>query len=326
MANLSVKYMGLNLPSPLILGSCGLTNRIKNLILAEQSGFGAVVLKSIFEEQICQEVMKTLREEEVIHSQAYDYIMQYQGQASFDKYLNFVREAKNRLSIPVIASVHCFSSDRWIQYAKAIEEAGADALEVNYFVLPVDFNKDAESYSNSYLQLVQELKNVLSIPIALKTSSYFTDMANFMQKLSYTGIEALVLFNRFHTPDINLEKMEFFSTNNLSTPAELSNTLRWTGILSEHLRCDLSATTGCHTPEALIKLILAGADSVQAASVFYNKGVEYGAEMVKGLHDWMDQNGYENVNDFKAKMNYTRIDDPAVYFRIQFMKYMAEIE
>lgn len=326
MANLSIKYMGLNLKSPLILGSCGLSTHINNLYAAEKAGFGAVVLKSVFEEQIRYEINATYNKTEETHSQAYDYISHYQEMASFEKYLFLVREARASLNIPVIASVNCFSAEGWMHYAKAIEEAGAHALEVNYFMLPVNFNKTADDYAEPYFKLVEELKKTLSIPVALKTSTYFTDFAHFIQKLSYTGLDAIVLFNRFHAPDINLDKMEFFLSNNLSHPEELLNTLRWVGILSEHLRCDISATTGCHNAEGLIKLILAGADSVQAASVFYEKGIEYAAVMLKGLSDWMDKNGYETVDDFKAKLNYTNIEDPSAYFRIQFMKHLSGIE
>lgn len=326
MADLSVTYMGFDIRSPLILGSCGLSNRIENLYAAEKAGFGAVVLKSVFEEQIKQEIISTYNKTERQHSQAYDYIAQYQGMASFEKYLFQIREARASLSIPVIASVNCFSNEGWIQYAKALEDAGAHALEVNYFTLPVNFNKTSNEYANSYIKLIEDLQRQLTIPIALKTSSYFTDLARFMQQLSYTGIAALVLFNRFHSPDINPDKMEFTSANNLSQPEELYHTLRWVGILSEHLRCDISATTGCHNSAGLIKLILAGADSVQAASVFYKKGVEYGGVMLQELREWMDSKGYEKIDDFKALMNYTKVDDPAAYFRIQFMKYMSGIE
>lgn len=327
MANLSVKYMGFELPSPLILGSCGLTNNINNLCMAEKAGFGAVVLKSVFEEQIRNEILSTYNKvEDTSHAQSYDYIRQYQEMASLEKNILLIREARNSLSIPVIASVNCFSPEGWMQYAKAIEDAGAHALEVNYFTLPVNFNQSCDDYTKGYFRLIEELKKNLTIPIALKTSGYFTDLSHFMQKISYTGIAALVLFNRFHSPDIDLDKMEFSSTNNLSRPEELSNTLRWVGILSEHLRCDLSATTGCHDGQGLVKLILAGADSVQAASVFYKKGIDYGRTMLEDLNKWMEKRGYQTVDDFKAKLNYINIEDPAAYFRIQFMKYMAGME
>lgn len=327
MVNLSVKYMGLTLPSPLILGSCGLTNNIENLMKAEKAGFGAVVLKSIFEEQIQYDIETTYKSGGYTsHSQSYDYIAHYQEEASIDKYLRLISEAKKKLSIPVIASVNCFSTDGWMQYAKRMEEAGADALEVNYFEMPIHFNKEAKEYYASYFKLIDELKKNMNIPIALKTSSYFTDLAHFMQKLSYTGLASLVLFNRFHSPDIDIEKMEFSTTNKLSKPEELSNTIRWVGILSEHLRCDICATTGCHDAEGLIKLILAGADAVQSSSIFYKKGIDYGKEMIHGLESWMNKKGYNTIDQFKAKLNYTNIEDPAVYFRIQFMKYMAGME
>ncbi|MDR1346645.1 MAG: dihydroorotate dehydrogenase-like protein [Bacteroidales bacterium] len=327
MTDLSVTYMGLKLKSPLILGSCGLSNSIRKLQEAERAGFGAVVLKSIFEEEISREVTSALKSDSYLeHSQSYDYISQYQEQISFDRLLNTVRIAKESLSIPVIASINCFSTGGWMKYAKAIEEAGADALEVNYFVLPADFDKTAGDYQAGYFKLVEALKRELSIPIGLKTSSYFTDLAHFMQQLSYTGIAALVLFNRFHSPDINLDTLEFSASNNFSRQEELANTLRWVGLLSEKLRCDLSATTGVHDAAGMIKLLLAGADTVQAASVFYQKGIEYGAVMLNDLKAWMDKHEFSAINDFKAKLNYTRIEQPDAYFRIQFMKYMSGIE
>ena len=327
MANLSVKYMGFDLPSPLILGSCGLTNNIENLQKAEKAGFGGIVLKSVFEEQILNEISRTYNKfEDFSHTHAYDYIAQYHEMASFEKYLSLIRQATSSLSIPVIASVNCFSPKVWVKYAKAIQDAGAKALEVNYFILPFDFDKKADEYYKSYFTLIEELKKQLSIPIAIKTSSYFTDLSYFIKQLSYTGIDALVLFNRFHSPDINIDKMEFTSTNNLSHPEELANTLRWVGILSDHLRCDLSATTGCHDAKGMIKLILAGANTVQAASVFYKKGIEYGATMLSKLNNWMDQNCYKNISDFKSQITYSKLEDPSVYARIQFMKYMSGIE
>jgi len=327
MTDLSVTYMGLKLRTPLILGSCGLSNNVHKLQEAEQAGFGAVVLKSIFEEEISREVTSALTNgSHFEHSQSYDYISQYQEQASFDRFLNMIGKAKEMLTIPVIASVNCFSSEGWIKYAKAIEDAGAQALEVNYFVLPADFNKTATDYQAAYFKLIEALQQEISIPIALKTSSYFTDLAHFMQQLSYTGIAALVLFNRFHAPDINLDTLSFSASNNFSRQDELANTLRWVGLLSEKLRCDLSATTGVHEATDMIKLLLAGADTVQAASVFYQKGIAYGAVMLNEMKTWMDKHGFNTIDDFRAKLNYTRIEHPDAYFRIQFMKYMAGIE
>ncbi|MEG1555779.1 MAG: dihydroorotate dehydrogenase-like protein [Bacteroidales bacterium] len=327
MTDLSVKYMGFKLRSPLILGSCGLTNSIDKLQKAEEAGFGAVVLKSIFEEQITHEVNSTIKDSQFItFKQAYDYVAQYQEMASSENYLKLIREANEKLSIPVIASVNCATNSGWLKYAKAIQDAGAKALEVNYFILPFRFNRDAESYFKLYIKLIDELQRIIDIPIALKVSTYFTDMAHILQKLSYTGIKALVLFNRFHSPDIDIDKMILSATNNLSHEHELHNTLRWTGILSGNLRCDLSATTGVHDAKGLIKLLLAGANSVQAASVFYKKGIEYGATMLGDLKTWMEKNEYEHISDFQSTMNFQHVEDKESYFRIQFMKYMAGFE
>jgi len=328
MTNTAVKYMGFDMPSPLILGSCGLTNDIDHLKSAEDSGFGAVVLKSIFEEEIHHQVSKAIEESNTSYygRSAYDYISHYQEMESFEKHLNLIRQANQSLNIPVIASVNCYSSSGWMQYAKMIQEAGAKAIEVNFFLLPTEFSKDAESYRKEYFKLIEELKKNISIPIALKTSSYFTDLTHFMQQLSYSGIASLVLFNRFHAPDINIETLEFASSKNLSQEQELYNTLRWVGLLSENLRCDLAATTGVHDSTGMIKLLLAGADAVQAASIFYQKGIPYGKTMLTEVKEWMEKKEFSSVSDFKAKLNYRNIDNPAVYFRTQFMKYMAGIE
>ncbi|MBR4535252.1 MAG: dihydroorotate dehydrogenase-like protein [Bacteroidales bacterium] len=327
MVDLSVKYMGFKLRSPLILGSCALTKDIDKLKQAEEAGFGAVVLKSIFEEEIRNEVNAVVEDDTALmYRQAYDYMVQYQEMASSSKYLDLIKDATEKLSIPVIASVNCASPSGWTKYAKMIQDAGAKALEINYFILPANFENSADYYYDSYMELVENLKNTITIPFALKVSTYFTDMAYFLQKLSYTGISSLVIFNRFHAPDINIDKLEFSSTNSLGNEFELSNTLRWTGLLSGHLRCDLSATTGVHDSKGLIKLLLAGANSVQAASVFYQKGIGYGSTMLIEMKDWMEKHGYNSVDDFRGLMSYKKVANPDSYFRIQFMKHMAGIE
>lgn len=320
--------MGFELASPLILGSCGLSKHLDNLKIAEDSGFGAAVLKSIFEEEIRQDVKKLFDEKHSTHydSLAYDYLVHYQEKESFDKHLNLILEAKESLQMPVIASINCYSSRGWIKYAKMIEEAGAKALEVNFFLLPTDFNKDAEEYRKEYFSLIKELKENLNIPIALKTSFYFTDLSHFMLHLSYSGLAALVLFNRFHAPDINIETLKYKPNRSLSSTSELNETLRWIGLFSQRLRCDIAATTGVQNAEGMIKLLLAGADAVQAASIFYKNGINYGATMVKELKEWMEKQNFKTIDEFKAKLNFKNIENPSIYFRTQFMKYMAGME
>lgn len=327
MIDLSTKYMGFRLCSPLILGSCGLTKNIDKLQQAEEAGFGAVVLKSIFEEEIKHEVNAAIMDAaESMYKQAFDYIIQYQEMASSDKYLKLISEATTKLSIPVIASINCATPSGWVKYAKMIQDAGAKALEINYFVLPTNLNMDSKTYFESYMELIDNLKKTVTIPIGLKVSTYFTDMAHALQQMSFTGISSLVLFNRFFAPDINIDKMEFSSMGSLGHAYELSNTLRWTGILSGNLRCDLSATTGVHDSAGLIKLLLAGANSVQAASVFYEKGIEYGTTMLTEMKEWMEKHNFSSVDQFRGLMSYKNEKDKDSYFRIQFMKHMAGIE
>lgn len=326
MANLSVKYMGLNMQSPLILGSCGLSGKIEHLLAAQDAGFGAVVLKSIFEEQIKQEAVAVYQKADGRMPDVYDYIAQYQEMAAFEKSLQQIREAKEVLHIPVIASINCYSGKGWITFAKAIEEAGADALEINYFSLPVHFDKNPQDYTDDYFKLIDELKRSITIPIALKTSFYFTDMAHIMQQLSYTGLASIVLFNKPYLPDIDIDNMNFTHSPFLSSPSEIARTLRWVGILSENLRCNLCATTGCHNAEGLIKLILAGADTIQAASIFYQKGIAYGKTILDELAIWMAKHEFNTIDDFKAKMNFNKVENSSIYFRTQFMKYLLDHE
>lgn len=328
MTKIATKYMGFELASPLILGSCGLSNHIDNLKIAEDSGFGAVVLKSIFEEEIRQQVKKLFDESDSTYYDptAYDYLAHYQEKESFDKHLHLIREAKDSLQMPVIASINCYSSHGWMKYAKMIEEAGAEALEVNFFLLPTDFNKNAEGYRKEYFYLIEQLKENLNIPIALKTSFYFTDLSHFMMHLSYSGLAALVLFNRFHAPDINIQTLEYRPHRSLSSTNELNETLRWIGLLSQQLRCDIAATTGVQNGEGMIKLLLAGADAVQAASIFYKNGITYATTMIKELKEWMTKQNFKTIDEFKATLNFRNIDNPSIYFRTQFMKYMAGLE
>lgn len=327
MIDLSTKYMGFNLCSPLILGSCGLTKDLSNLKKAEECGFGAVTLKSIFEEEIRNDVNSILSNDDAsMYKHAYDYVAQYQEMASAYKYLELIHTATHTLSIPVIASINCATPSGWTKYAKMIEEAGAKALEINYFILPTDLEKDADAYMKSYLELIENLKETIDIPFGLKISTYFTDMSHALQQLSYTGISSLIMFNRFYAPDINIDKMEFSSTGMDGNESELSNTLRWTGLLSSKLRCDLSATTGVHSSKGLIKLLLAGANSVQAASVFYKNGIEYGAVMLSEMKDWMEKHDFSSVKEFQGKMSFDKVENPHSYFRIQFMKHVAGIE
>ena len=328
MADLKTKYMGLELKNPIIVGSSGLTNSVENIIEIEKNGAGAVVLKSLFEEQIMQEISKTISHDEHsnLYPEATDYIINYSKDNAVSNYLTLIKDAKAAVNIPVIASINCVSSLEWTSFASKIEEAGADALELNIFILPSDPKKSGDENEKMYLDIIQSIQKVVSIPIAVKLSYYFSSLAKTALSLSWTGIAGMVLFNRFFSPDIDIDTFEVKPTNVFSTPEELSISLRWVAMLSSRLHCDIAASTGIHDGEAVIKQLLAGAKAVQISSVLYKNGFGEIKPMLAELESWMGKHKFNSLNDFIGKMSIKETDNPAAYERVQFMKYFSGIE
>lgn len=328
MANLSTSYMGFNLKNPLIVGSSGLTNSVENIIEIEKNGAAAVVLKSLFEEQINHLINKTMhsQDDNFSYPEAEDYISHYTKQNDVENYLKLIREAKKAVEIPVIASINCVSSADWISFATKIQEAGADGLELNIFILPSDPKRDGIQNETIYFDIIEKVKKETSIPIAVKVSSYFSGLANVALKLSWTGIKGMVLFNRFFSPDIDIDNFKVTATNVFSHPEELAMSLRWVAMLSSRLHCDVAASTGVHDGAALIKQLLAGAKAVQISSVLYKNGFGQIGVMLKDLEEWMDKHNFKNTSDFIGKMSIKEVDNPAAYERVQFMKHFSGIE
>jgi len=325
MADLSTQYLGMKLKNPVIAGSSGLTNSVKSIQDLEGNGAGAVVLKSIFEEEIAFEYEDILKEasEEGVNLDQFDYYDFHIKGEKLDKYTSLIEESKKSVSIPVIASINCVYSHEWTSFAKQLQSAGADALELNMFFLPSEFDRTTEEKEKAYFQIIDKIQKEITIPIALKISYYFSNLGPMIQKLSETGIAGLVLFNRFYSPDIDIDKMEVVSSNVFSTPSDLPISLRWIAIMAERVNCDLAASTGVHDGTALIKQILAGADAVQVASTLYKNGKGQIAEMLKTLKGWMEQKGYASLSDFRGKMSQAKSSNPAAYERVQFMKYFG---
>lgn len=329
MASLITKYMGLDLKNPVIVGSSGLTNSTENIIKIEEHGAGAVVLKSLFEEQIRYEVSKALTSDEEslnYYPEAVDYISNYSKNHKINSYLDLIRDSKKAVSIPIIASINCISSTEWVSFARKIQDAGADALELNVFILPSDPNHGAEENEKVYFKLVETIMKQVTIPVSLKISYYFSGLAKFTRQLSWTGIKGLVLFNRFFSPDIDIDNFKVISSHVFSTPEELSISLHWVAMLSDILHCDISASTGVHDGKALIKQLLAGATTVQVTSVLYKEGFSKITKMLNELEAWMDKNNFSNIDDFRGRMSYKSAENPAAYERMQFMKHFAGIE
>lgn len=328
MIDLSTTYMGLELKSPVIVGSSGLTKNVASLEKIEKFGAGAVVLKSLFEEQIRHEIHKVFSHEDMqyAYTEAEDYIKNYARAHTLHEYLDFIQEAKKRVSMPVIASINCVSGTEWPAFAKEIEAAGADALELNVFLLPADVGQEGSAYEKVYFDVIENVKKQISIPIALKVSSHFSGLASMLKKLSWTGIQGLVLFNRFFNPDIDVDKLQVVPSNLYSSPEEISISLRWIAIMAGKVQCDLCASTGVHNGKGVIKQIMAGAQAVQVCSVLYKNGLSYLESIHQEMKEWMEKNQYQKPEQFSGKMSHLNADSPVAYHRVQFMKHFAGID
>ncbi|MCK5766011.1 MAG: dihydroorotate dehydrogenase-like protein [Bacteroidales bacterium] len=326
--DLSTKYLGLELKNPVIVGSSGLTDSAKKIADLEKFGAGAVVLKSIFEEEITMEYEKVL-EEEAPSRYKDDYLDYFDykiKEQNITNYIKLIADAKKAVKIPIIASINCNSSHEWTYFATKIEEAGADALELNIFLLPSTLDKSIEDIDHVYLEIINNVKNIIKIPLSIKISYYFSNLGRAIKVLSKTGVDGIVLFNRFYSPDIDLDKMEIISTNVLSTPQELSTSLRWIGIMANRIKSDLAASTGVHDGKAVVKQLLAGADAVQMVSCLYQNGPEYLKTVIQEIEEWMTEKGFDSVDDFRGKLSQEQFVNPTLYERVQFMKYFSDRE
>lgn len=343
MIDLSCKYMGLNLRNPLIVGSSGLTSSIENLKTIDQKGAGAVVLKSIFEEQIKYESDKFLESDnpqakswkeafngivsktEFYYEEAYDYLTNYAKEHTLNQYLALISDAKKVIDIPVIASINCSTQYDWQYFAKRIQEAGADALELNAYILPSDFDRTGTDNEKIYFDIVNEVKKYVTIPISLKIGYYFSSLAQTTMSLSETGISGLTLFNRPYNPDIDIEHLHINSSNVFSNDTEYSHTLRWVALLSGKLKCDIAASTGIHDSETIIKQLLAGADAVHMVSAFYKHKFDIIPEILQGIGKWMTQHEFRKISEFKGLLSKTNVLNPSSYERVQFLRLFSSI-
>ncbi|MFP4489336.1 MAG: dihydroorotate dehydrogenase-like protein [Bacteroidales bacterium] len=325
MINLETKYLGLTLRNPLIISSSGLTDSVEKIKLAAEYGAGAVVLKSIFEEQINYQA--GVLAENSDYPEASDYISSYTRSHSLDNYLKFIREAKEAVDIPVIPSINCMSADDWIDYAKKIESSGADALEVNMFFLPVDKTLAPQKAEKVYFELVEKLRATIRIPFAIKLGQRFSNLFYLINQIYNRGADGVVLFNRYFEPDIDIHSMNVIPAAVFSSPEEKRNVLRWIAMASSlNYRISLSASTGVHNGEDLIKYLLAGADTVQICSVLYKNGHEYIKNVLDEMVSWMKAKDFNSIDEFRAKLNYKNFADAGKYERSQFMKYFSAYE
>ena len=324
MVNLQTTFAGLTLKNPFIAASSGLTNPLSKIKELDKAGIGAVVLKSLFEEQIENHTEKLTQISD--YPEAADYINAYIQMNHVEKYLDLIRSVKAECTIPVVASINCYKLTRWTDFAKSIEAAGADAIELNVFLL--NAGEYGDTYlEDSYISIVKQLKKTVKIPVVVKMAKNMGNLPGLVGKLKALGTDGIVLFNRFYQLDIDINKMEITAGTVFSNPADFHETLRWTAIVSGRVKeIDILCSTGVHSWEDTIKGILAGASGVQLCSVLYEQGVEVIGNMITCVEEWMEQNNYERISDFKGKLNYANIASPSLYERVQFMKYFSNYQ
>ena len=322
MANLKTQYAGLTLQSPIIVSSSGLTMHPERNKEFEKAGAGAIVLKSLFEEQI--EMQGDTMLQESGYPEAADYIRGYVKANQVENYLNLIRQTKALCTVPIIASINCYRADTWIEFAKHLEEAGADALELNVFELDTDIHSKGGEMQKLYVNILKQVKKEISIPVTVKLGKYTSNLPALVNQLHANGANGVVLFNRFYRPDIDINSLQIVSGNVFSNHGDLSDTLRWTAIVSGKLpNVSISASTGVHDWEDVIKCLLAGASAVQMCSALYTHGAELISQILTCIDEWMHQENFNAISDFIGRLNYANIPNPTLYERSQFMKYFS---
>lgn len=325
MADLKTRFMGLELANPVIAGSSGLTGSVDGVKRCVDAGAGAVVLKSMFEELIVarnENLERDMIQSE--HPEAYEYIRAELGmQLGPRPHLRFIEDVRKSVAVPVIASVNCISSKWWVSYAKNIESAGADAIELNISHFP-GAEESSDDVERRYADIVADVAGNVSIPIAAKVGHYFTSVSNLLEAVVAGGAKGLVLFNRLYSVDIDIDKKAVVPSMKLSSPEEMLVPLRWVGLMSGKLHADIAASTGIHDSESIVKMLMAGARATQICSVLYRKGPSYVADLVKGLNDWLDANNYASVNDIRGVALGTDVEGDVMFRRIQYVKALEE--
>ncbi|MCF8230118.1 MAG: dihydroorotate dehydrogenase-like protein [Bacteroidales bacterium] len=319
--DLSTTYMGVKLRNPIIVSSNKLTGNIEEIKKCADKGAGAIVLKSLFEEQLTTDPSKLETDDNKYYwfPEAVDYINDHAKGKGVKEYLDLIKAAKEETSIPVFCSINCVTDKVWPEFAKQLEEAGADGLELNIAIMPFTAEMDCRDIEERYVNIVKEVRKHVSFPIAVKLGSYFTNPVLIAKRLKEAGADGIVAFNRFFRPDIDVESESLIGDNFFSAPEENTVPLRWVSILKNNLDIQVAAATGIHCAEGVIKQLLAGADAVQICTTLYKHGISYIETMLERMEDWMERKSYNKIDDFKGKM----LEDQknfATFQRVQFMK------
>lgn len=319
--DLSTKYAGLELKNPVVVSSSKITSSASNIKKCAELGAGAVVLKSVFEEQILESIQEKLNDEDMYFwfPEAEAHVKSISSDQGVKQYLQLVQDAKNAADIPIIASVNCIEGEKWVDFAAQIEEAGADALELNVSLIPYDHNISSQAIEDNYKKIVSNVVSTVNIPVTVKMGSYFTNIIRVAKDIQDAGASGIVVFNRYYRPDIDIESLEVVNHNYLSSPEEITQSLRWVSLLFDKLDMDIAASTGIHSPEGVVKQLLAGAASTQICSTLYKNGIEQLSEIIEGLEQWMDRKGFKHIRDFRGKVGGATLQK-AAFERMQFME------
>lgn len=351
MIDLTTRYMGLELQNPLVVSSCGLTRTVQGIEKCAEAGAGAIVLKSLFEEQITAETAElTGRAGAAGHSETVDYLQGYGRALGPREYLQLVKDAKQAVATPIIASINCVTAERWAEYARQLADAGADALEVNIGFLPNNADLTGAMVEERYERILHAVRSQVELPVALKLGPFFSSFAQLAHRLgndrvsgppftvgwcgpganeketTWRGADALVLFNRFYQFDIDIETLALVAGNPYSTPAELHLPLRWISLLAGRVNCDLAASTGVHDGLDTIKQLLAGATVVQLCSTLYRNGLGRIDLILEQLREWMLRHGFARPEEFRGSLSQLRSDRPGDHERLQYIKALVGIE
>jgi len=328
MKNLRTKFMGIQIDNPIIVGASNMVNNIDNLKKAEENGAGAIVYKSLFEEQIQLEHFQ-LEEELNAYNDIYAEMLTIHPAFDYsgpEEHLENLRKAKENLSIPLIASLNAINPKTWIEYSKLISQTGVDGIELNLYQNLTDLSKESFEIEAEQLEMVKQIKESLTIPVSVKLSSDYTNTLNFIKKLDNIGVETFVLFNSFFQPDIDILKEKHVKKINYSNAGDYKQSLRFAGLLYGNVNAEICSSHGVFSGEDVIKLILSGASSVQVVSTLYKNGFTQIGKMKKEMEVWMEEKNYNNITDFQGKLSKKTLNNPFVYKRAQYVDLLINSE
>ena len=319
--DLSTTYLGLEIKNPIIVSSSKLTGDLANVQKCAEAGAGAIVLKSLFEEQLLADTGKLLDQDEKYFwfPEAVDFINDHSKEQGIKEYLALIEEAKKTTDVPIFASINCNTPNEWPKFAAKLEEAGADGIELNISIMPFDPAVSSQAIEDTYVEIVEEVKRYVNIPVAVKIGSMFTNLFALVHVLEGAGADGVVMFNRFYRPDIDIKNERVVRDRIFSSPEEMNEPLRWVSLLSGKVNCDLVGNTGIHDTESMIKFLLAGASGVQICTTLYKNGIDVIGTMLKELEDWLGKKNYSSLDQLAGKVSAVE-GNASAFERVQYMR------